>query len=783
MQHPKTTSPSGRRQWERWFVPLLLSVLALFVAACGSDSNSDSDGGDSSAKAAKLDFPDTFPNFDAKYLTALPTDNWITNGGTVANQRYSPLDDINDGNVKDLKGEWKVDLNSGIEAKYSHEEQPIEYNGTLYVPTGEDDVFAVDVKTGKEKWKYEGNLDPTISTVCCGWLSRGVAIGDGKVYIGKLDGHMVALDQETGKVAWDVEVANWKKDNAGITAAPLYYDGKIYTGITGGEFGVRGRLTALDAKTGKEDWRFYTVADPSQDDNGPQDPKASSTWAGDSALTGGAPIWQTPSIDPKLGMIYFTTGNANPDVDGSARAGDNLYSSSFVALDVKTGEYKWHWQAVHHDIWDYDMPSPTVLFDAKVDGKKVPAIAEAAKTGWVYALNRKTGKPIWDIEETPVPQSAQQKTAETQPIPKYPSFSDHEIDDKEFATVSKMVRDNPEGKNLKIVRGTGTAGSVFQPGDSKTVAVIANGATGGTNWQPSSYSPDTKYMYVCSTNGVEGVFPSGVDAVKPGEVRIGSILTALPFSTPGSLAAIDTKDGSIKWKKDFNESCYSGSVTTAGNLVFVGRNTGELEAYSADKGDLLWSFQTGAGANSTVTPFEHDGKEYIAVVAGGNSLAATVHGDNLWLFSLDGKLEQFAGLEGSPECGKHAGEATDCDVADAKAGGATPSDNAGDTDTNANGGDSANNNEEQPGENKAGEDDGTTENTSDVNGAEVFGNNCSVCHGAGAKGGNGGPDITNQDDIQHITNQVEHGGGGMPAFGDTLSDEQIAAVAKYVASL
>ncbi|MCW2950018.1 MAG: quinonprotein alcohol dehydrogenase, partial [Thermoleophilia bacterium] len=625
--------------------------------ACGSDSKSKSDNSNDEGAT-----PTTAPSFKASQLTKLPRQNWITNGGTISNDRYSPLDEINDGNVAQLKGDWKVDLQSGTEAKYSHEEQPIVYNGVIYVPTGEDDVFAFDAATGKQKWKYEGNLDPNISTVCCGWESRGVAIGEGKIYIGKLDGHMVALDQATGKVEWDVEVANWKKDNAGITAAPLYYDGKIYTGITGGEFGVRGRLTALDAGTGKELWRFYSTAGPDQDDNGPADKKGSTTWAGDSYLHGGAPIWQTPTVDPKLGYVYFTTGNANPDVDGSDRAGDNLYASSFVALDAETGKYKWHFQTVHHDIWDYDQPSPTLLYTAKVDGKKIPAIAEAAKTGWLYVLKRKTGEPIWGAPETKVPQDAQQKTSPTQPIPTNPPFADHTVSAAELTAIQGTLKSNPAAKGIAV-----KSGPIFTPNSKAAITVSPPGATGGTNWPPSSYNHETNMIYVCGLDGVSGFYPSGTGTFEEGAVRLGSILTALPFGeTPGHLTAINGDTGEIAWKVNFPDSCYSGSVTTAGNLVFVGRNTGELEAYTADKGVKKWSFQTGAGANSTVTPFELDGKEKIAFVAGGNSLAASPHGDNLWVFSLDGELEQLSGVEGNAVGTAHAGESAG-DAADTKA--------------------------------------------------------------------------------------------------------------------
>lgn len=767
------------RGWTgRWATRLAFAMLvilvAAFVAACGGDDG-DGDGGD--GNEANLEFPDTFPNFDAEYLTALPRENWITNGGTVANDRYSPLDEINDGNVADLKAEWKVDLASGTDAKYSHEAQPLVYNGIAYVPTGEDDVFAIDVESGETKWKYEGELDQAISTVCCGWLSRGVGIGDGKVYIGKLDGMMVALDQETGEVEWESKVTDWKQENGGITAAPLYYDGMVYTGITGGEFGVRGRLVALDAETGEEQWRFNTTAGP--DDKNPCNEgdgceTAGESWEGDSYLTGGAPVWQTPSVDPELGMIYFTTGNANPDVDGSGRAGANLYAASFVALDLKSGEYEWHYQTVHHDIWDYDQPSPTVLYEAEVDGEKVPAIAQAAKTGWLYSLNRETGEPIWPIEETEVRQNTQQKTHPTQPIPQYEPFSEHEITDEDYEAIVEQVKANPEGANLKVLRPKTNepADVVFSPPGMNEVTVVAHGPTGGTNWPPSSYNHEAELIYVCSLDGASGMYPSGVEEFEPGGLRLGSILTLLPFGeTPGQLTAIDANTGEKTWEYEMEKSCYSGSVTTAGNLVFVGQNDGMLLALSADKGEKLWEFQTGAGANSTATVFEHDGEQKVLFLAGGNSLAASPHGDNLWLFSLSGQGESLEGIEKGSDAG-----GVDHFDPDRES-----QDGVGEGDTTDGEGDGPKDGDAASGENVDADNPVGTKRAGDLkNGESVFAANCSVCHGADGTGAQGGPPLTNSTNLDAVLAQVENGGSGMPAFGDQLSADEILDVSAYV---
>jgi len=663
------------------------------------------------------------PSFTAEDLTTEPRENWITNGGTLMNQRYSPLDQIDTGNVKDLKAVWRTHLKgSALAAKYSAEAQPLVYDGVIYVPTGEDDVFAVSVDTGKILWQHEGNLDPNINTVCCGWLSRGVALGDGKVYIGRLDGRLMALDQQTGKEVWSADVGDWRKGYT-VTHAPLYYDGMVITGVSGGEFSIRGRVQAYDADSGKERWRFYTIPGPGETghDTWPQN--------NDSWQHGGAPVWQTPAVDPELGLLYFSTGNASPDLNGAERAGDNLFASSIVALEAKTGKLRWHFQQVHHDIWDYDGPSPVVLFD--VDGKQ--GIAQASKTGWLYMLDRKTGKPLYDIPERAVPQSAAQKTAKTQPIPSYPPFIPHDVSDADLQAIEKLVQKNAKGAAApKVTKAT----QMYTPFD-QGVTVITPGPQGGTNWQPVSYNPDKQMFFVCGMRGTSGYTRSKtlVPKAKQGGVAdFGGVFTSTGFgSYAGYLTAVDATSGEIKWQKRWPESCYSGSVTTAGGLVFVGRNGGDLQAYDAESGNQLWSFQTGAGANNTATVFEQNGKEYLAFYAGGNSLAATAHGDNLWLFSLDGKLGP-AKAAGAGEGAGHAGE--------------TPAETSTKGDANA--------------------------------GKTVFTDNCSGCHGLSGTGGNGGPDLSSMTDVQRVIGQVTNGGGGMPPFKDNLTQKQIRDVAAYV---
>jgi alcohol dehydrogenase (cytochrome c) len=666
------------------------------------------------------------PAFSTGDLAALPTDNWITNGGSLSNDRYSPLDQIDTGNIGQVKGVWEAHLDkSATAAKYSAETQPIVYDGVAYISTGQDDVFALSVDTGKILWKYTGNLDQTISTVCCGWLNRGIALGEGKVFMGRLDGKFVALDQKTGKVDWAKTIEPWQKGYS-ITAAPLYIDGMVITGISGGEFGIRGRLTALDAKTGKLRWRFWTTAP--------------GTWGGNAYLHGGSPIWQTPSVDPKLGLLYFTTGNANPDNDGSKRPGKNLYAASFVALDIHTGKLKWYFQMVHHDIWDYDAPSPTVLFDVKMHGRLVHGIGEAEKTGWLYLLDRTNGKPLFPTPERAVPQNAQQKTYPTQPTPSYAPFVPHTVSNAQYEALVKAVKAATKGKVTKVVRAT----QMYTPYWNTPVA-FTPGPQGGTNWQPSSYNPNTHMMYVCAQSGptantADTALPAKQKKAGPQPTEIGSTLNiAGGFGqNVGTFSAIDVTTGKIAWQKRWPDSCYAGSATTKGNLVFVGRSDGRLLAYDARNGNQLWSWQMGAGANDAPTIFQRNGKEYLLFYAGGNALAASPHGDNVWLLSLNGTLKPAA-APGAGQGVGHAGESPN----------STKSPTTGDA----------------------------------AAGKTVFAQNCTPCHGASGHGGNGGPDLTSipsAKNLQTVIGQVTNGGGGMPPFKGQLTQKQIDDVSTYV---
>jgi alcohol dehydrogenase (cytochrome c) len=538
--------------------------------------------------------------------------DWVTNGGNLTNQRYSTLRQIDTTNVDRLKGAWKTRLKrSGMGTRYSAEATPLVRDGIMYVVTGNDDVFALSAKTGEILWQRWSWIDQKMTTVCCGWLSRGLAMGEGMLFVGQLDANVVALDIKTGREVWRTPIEDWHNGYS-ITSALLYYGGIVYSGISGGELGIRGRLTALDAKTGKILWRAFTVP-ASAEENG------SDTWPAPSGATipRGAPIWNTPALDPQLGLIYFATGNCGPDYDGSVREGDNLFCASIMALKATTGEYVWHFQEVHHDIWDYDAASPVVLFDTVIDGQLRKGIAEAGKTGWVYILDRTNGKPLIGIDERPVPQEPRQKTAKTQPFP------------RGDATVPQCADPQPEIKT----------GCIFEPFWDDPVALQPSGQ-GGTNWSPMPYSPDTGYFYVPGSIRTS-VFERFARPYRRGRVYTSGSQEAA-FHTPlsGTFTAIDATTDRIAWqhKMPYRMGGGSGSSVSAGGLVFRGEPDGNFVAVDARTGKVLWKFQTGFGADAPPIVYEVDGEQYIAIATGGNSIQRSATGDAVWSFSLKGEL-------------------------------------------------------------------------------------------------------------------------------------------------
>jgi alcohol dehydrogenase (cytochrome c) len=689
------------------------AVLGAIVGALVHSGTADVRAQDGAASSLPASAPIArSPAFRARDLMAPPSDGWLTNGGTLANQRYSPLTEINRDNVANLRAEWRASLGgSGMGPRSANQAQPLVYDGVIYVVTGDNDAFAIDVETGAVLWKYTANIDPAVARPCCGWAARGLGMGDGKIFVGQLDAKVTALDQRTGNVVWSIQAED-PAVGFSITSAPLYYDGMVITGFAGGDLGTRGRVKAFDAKDGSLRWTFYTVPGPGEIGH--------ETWPQDSDVWkyGGASVWQTPAIDPELGLVYFSTSNPGPVLNGNLRPGDNLFSVSIVAIDAATGEYRWHFQQVHHDIWDYDSPNPIILFDAPYDGRMRKGLAQAAKTGWVYLLDRETGEPLIGIEERPVMQEPQQHTSATQPFP---------IGD---AIVPQFIDIPLEGFELV------NEGRIFTPfKDDKPVLWKPLAAV---NWPPSSYDPATQTMYICATDslwGAEGGDPEY--PVEPGALYSGSIVARVSAPRRGIFAALDVKTNRLVWRQQWTDTCYSGSITTAGGLVFVGRNDGRVTALDTRDGKRLWEFQTDGGVNAPSSTFEHDGRQYLVVYAGGTSLAGSKRSDGVWLFSLAGTLQPLPRGAADPP---------------ARGGGGPPP--------------------------------AVPQNrTADLAaGRDLYLQNCITCHGEDGEGGQHGEatQLTTALPLADMMSIVANGRNTMPAWGRALRPEQIHDVASYI---
>jgi len=693
-------------------------LLAGFLAACGNDDAASPETSVTTAvdtsSAANSPAPQTNPlNTDPMALP--PSGEWPTNGGSFYNQRWSPLDQINRDNISQLKAEWRVHLNgSGMETKYSAEGTPLYKDGVLYMTTGDSDVFAVSLESGEIIWDYDSVFPEAMGQqVCCGWDNRGVALGDGKVFVGQLDARLVALDEISGEVSWETQSVRWE-DGYSITGAPLYYDGMVITGYSGAEKGVRGLVEAFDSQTGEKLWTFYTVPGPGEFGH--------DTWPSDNNVWefGGGTVWQTPAVDPELDLIYFSTGNPGPDMNGKIREGDNLFTASIVAVDAHTGEYRWHFQQVHHDLWDYDAPNPVILFDMEFEGETRKAIAEAGKTGWVYILDRITGEPIVGVEEKPVPQLPEQFTSPTQPYPVGDAF------------IPQFVDVAPEGTVLV------NQGRIFTPFLYEPV-LVQPGLAGGANWAPSAYDPTRQTMYVCASESSIVLYMEDTDVPEEhsGETWTGGNFGGSKRPTVGIVAAVDMTTNKLVWQYRWQDPCYSGFLSTAGDLLFVGRNDGRLTALDTDTGMEVWDFQTGAGANAPAITFEDNGKQYIAAYSGGNLFQGSAHGDSLWLFSLEGQMEETTPGDTLPVLSNDTGGPAQVVFAEGEA---------------------------------------------DIAAGQVlYQQTCLPCHGDDGMGGhNNALPLNNLTDIRDAITVVSSGRNNMPNFTGALTPEQIRDVSGFV---
>jgi len=513
--------------------------------------------------------------------------NFLLTNGDYRQQRYYPNSQINRANVARLRPAWifQTDVMESIETS------PIVVNGIMYVTTSYDHVYALDARTGEQLWHYKHKLG-AITTYCCGPNNRGVAAYDDKIYVATLDSKLVALDAKTGKVVWQSEIADPELGYS-ETMAPTAIKGKILVGTNGGEYGIRGFVKAYDAATGKLIWTFHTIPENSvgvwaEKDATGRDmhrdiaaEKAQLAKSGDPYKQLGGGVWQNPSVDLATNRIYFVVGNPSPDLDGSVRPGDNLYTNSLVSVDLDTGKYICHFQYIAHDVWDLDAVSPTVLVDVKdKDGKLVPGVIHAGKTGHVYVHNRNDCSLI-RFSEAMVPQ-----------------------------------------ENMWVL-------------PTKDGARMLPGANGGVEWSPMAVNPHLGLTYAINlhqpmTYHVENSpYPQG-------KLWLGGAFKIIPSEEQwGNVTAVDYHTGKIRWQVKTAQPMIGGILATAGGLVFTGEGNGQFKAYDAETGAALWKFQAGAGVNAPPSSYTVDGKQYIVVGAGGNVQLDYKRGNNIIAFAID----------------------------------------------------------------------------------------------------------------------------------------------------
>lgn len=538
--------------------------------------------------------------------------NW---GMSRDGQRYSTLNKVNDKNVNKLVPVWSMSF--GGEKQRGQESQPLIHNGKMFVTASYSRIFAVDSKTGAKLWKYEHRLPDGIMP-CCDVINRGAALYDNLVIFGTLDAQIVALDQNTGKVVWKETVDDFKAGYS-MSAAPLIVNGLVITGVSGGEFGIIGRVEARDAKTGKMVWSRPTVeghmgykydAAGKAIENGVSG-TTGATWPGEMWKSGGAATWLGGSYDSKTGLVYFGTGNPGP-WNSAVRPGDNLFSCSTVAIDPKTGKIAWHYQTTPHDGWDFDGVNELVTFD--MNGKRMGAKAD--RNGFFYVLDAKSGK----LENaTPFVKKITWATS---------------IDLKTGRP--NYVADNRPGDPSKSADGK----------KGKSVFAVPS-FLGGKNQMPMAYSQQTGMFYVPANEWGMEIWNEPV-SYKKGAAYLGAGFTikTLNDGPIGALRAIDPKTGKIAWEIPNNAPLWGGVMTTAGNLVFWGTPEGYLKAADAKTGKELWKFQTGSGIVAPPITWEQDGEQYISVVSGwggavplwGGDVAKKVsfleQGGSVWTFKL-----------------------------------------------------------------------------------------------------------------------------------------------------
>ncbi len=528
---------------------------------------------------------------------ATTTLEWPTYGGDPSGSRYSPAATISATNVASLRLAWS--FHTGVDPhKLSFESTPVIANGRLYVTTGDDGIVALDAASGRLLWRSAVSLAP--DAVLTG-RNRGVAYGAGRVYLATADDRLVAYDAATGRRAWQQQLVA-PNHTYFESMAPLYDRGRVIVGVSGGEQEVRGFVDAYDARTGRRLWRFWTIPAPS-------DPGGDTWPANGRYLRGGGSVWMTPVVDPALNLLYVCVTNPEPDANGHPRPGNNLYSDSIVALSADSGRVAWYFQEVHHDLWDFDPASPPVLLTLRRHGADAPAVIEAGKTGYLYVLDRRNGRPLVPTPERPVPRGpAWQLASPTQPEPQ----------NQPFVPLCPAPGLYPR------------EACVFTP-PSETFVLMAPGGIGGSAWSPVSYSPRTGLAYIAATT-----YPM-LRSTTPTSCCFGRAPRPLPSVPPrGELVGYDVAAGRVAWRAPLpnHALAYGGSAVTAGDVVFSGESAGYVDAYDARNGRLLWRYRSVAGADAAPAVYVAGGREYVAIAAGGNGVLGSPRGDSLDVFAL-----------------------------------------------------------------------------------------------------------------------------------------------------
>lgn len=560
-----------------------LKTLSLAVMLVGSSQLAIAD--------TKLTKPVPLSGLSQARLNAADKDskNWLQVNGGYSQTRYFPSSQINTGNVGKLKPAFVFQT----QVLESMETAPVVIDGVMFLTTSYNHIHAIDATTGKEFWHYKHKMGP-ITVYCCGPNNRGIAALDGMVYMATLDAKLVALDMKTGEVKWETQIADPEKGYS-ETMAPVAVDGKILIGTNGGEYGIRGFVKAFDAKTGAEQWTFHTIPETghegvwAKNDATGRDmlrdidaEKAElAANGGDFYQTLGGGVWMTPAVDLSTRTIYFVVGNPSPDLYGDIRPGDNLYTDSIVAVDLDSGAYKAHFQYVAHDVWDLDAVSPPIITQAKgKDGKMQKVVIHGGKTGHVYVHDAATLEMI-RFSEAMVPQE------------------------------NMWTLPTAEGARMLV------------------------GANGGVEWSPMAVNPQLGMAYAANlhqpmTYHVEKAAYPGGD-----KLWLGGAFKTIPGEAQwGRLAAVNINTGKVAWKADTEQPLMGGVLATAGGLVFTGEGNGAFNAYDAKNGKKLWSFQAGAGVNAPPVSYMVNGKQYIAVAAGGNTQLDFKRGNSVIVFAL-----------------------------------------------------------------------------------------------------------------------------------------------------